>query len=116
MINGYKVKIIPSVYLDLQIIYDYISNILKSSENADNTINAIENKIKDLCNVPKRGMEYPNEPWKTKGLRMVFLNNYTIFYYVFDDDNIVKVVKVAYSKMDFNSLLKKFDEEQNNQR
>ena len=114
MINGYEVKIIPSVYEDLQNIYDYIINAFELSENANNTINAIENKIKELSNVPKRGMEYPYEPWRTRGLRMVFVNNYTIFYYVFDNDNVVKVVKVAYSKMDFNRLLKRFDEEQDN--
>ena len=43
---------------------------------------------------------------------MVFANNYTIFYYVFDKENIVKVVKVAYSKMDLDKILKKFDEEE----
>lgn len=43
---------------------------------------------------------------------MAFANNYTIFYYVFDDEYIVKVVKVAYSKMDFDKILKKFDEEE----
>ena len=42
---------------------------------------------------------------------MVFANNYTIFYYVFDEENIVKIVKVAYSKMDFDQMLKKFNEE-----
>ena len=45
--------------VDLQNIYDYIANAFEFSENANNTINAIENKIKDLSNVPKRGMEYP---------------------------------------------------------
>ena len=50
--------------------------------------------------------------WKSRGLRMVFANNYTIFYYVFDKENIVKVVKVAYSKMDLDKILKKFDEEE----
>ena len=39
--------------------------------------------------------------WKSRGLRMVFADNYIIFYYVFDEENIVKVAKVAYSRMDF---------------
>ena len=43
---------------------------------------------------------------------MIFVNNYTIFYYVFDEENIVKVVKIAYSKMEFDRILKRFEDEQ----
>ena len=43
---------------------------------------------------------------------MIFVNNYTIFYYVFDEENIVKVVKIAYSKMDVDRILKRFEDEQ----
>lgn len=54
-------------------------------------------------------MIYPNEPWKSRELRMIFANNYTIFYYVFDKELIIKVVKVAYSGIDFDELLNKLD-------
>ena len=110
MLKNYEVRIMPSADIDMQTIYEYIANTFSSYENADNTIDAIEEKINSLTKVPKRGMQYPAEPWKSRGLRMVFANNYTIFYYVFDEENIVKVVKVAYSKMDFDQMLKKFDE------
>ena len=105
MLNKYEVKIMPSADIDIQLIYEYIINNFNSVENADNTIDAIKEKIESLEKVPKRGKEYTSEPWKSRGLRMVFANNYTIFYYVFDEERIVKVVKVAYSKMDFNNLL-----------
>ena len=102
----------PSADIDIQEIYEYIVNTFSSIENANNTIDAIEDTIKSLAKVPKRGMQYLNEPQKTRGLRMIFVNNYTIFYYVFDEENIVKVVKIAYSKMDFDRILKRFEDEQ----
>ena len=109
MLNDYEVEVMPSADNDIQLIYDYIANVLESVDNADNTINAIENVIISLAKVPKRGMIYPNEPWKSKELRMIFANNYTIFYYVFDRELVVKVVKVAYSGMDFEEVLKKLE-------
>ena len=41
----------------------------------------------------------------------MFANNYTIFYYVFDEELTVKVVKVAYGSMDFDKLLNELDKE-----
>ena len=109
MLNNYEVEVMPSADNDMQLIYEYIANELESLDSAHNTIDAIQNTIISLTKVPKRGMIYPNEPWKSKELRMIFANNYTIFYYVFDKDLIVKVIKVAYSGMDFKEILKKLD-------
>ena len=53
----------------------------------------IKEKIKSLEKVSKGGKEYTSELWKSRGLRMIFVNNYTVFYYVFDEERIVKVVK-----------------------
>ena len=111
MINNYRVIITKSADEDMLIIYDYISNVLESVDNANNTLETIKEKIIGLEKVPKRGKIYPNEPWKSKELRMVFANNYTIFYYVFDDKMEVKVIMVAYSAMDFDKKLKEIGEE-----
>lgn len=52
----------PSADIDIQEIYEYIVNTFSSIENANNTIDAIEDTIKSLAKVPKRGMQYLNEP------------------------------------------------------
>lgn len=109
MLNNYEVKVMPSADNDMQLIYNYIANELESADNANNTIDAIKDTIVSLAKVPKRGMIYPNEPWKSKELRMIFVNNYTIFYYVFDEEQIVKVIKVAYSGMNFDDILKRLE-------
>ena len=109
MLNNYEVKVMPSADNDIQLIYDYIANELESIDNADNTIDVIKDTIISLNKFPKRGMIYRNETWKSKELRMIFANNYTIFYYVFDEEQIVKVIKVAYSGMDFDGELKKLE-------
>ena len=109
MLNNYEVKVMPSADNDIKLIYDYIANELESIDNADNTIDVIKDTIISLDKVPKRGMIYPNEPWKSKELRMIFANNYTIFYYVFDEELIVKVIKRAYSGMNFDEILKKLE-------
>jgi toxin ParE1/3/4 len=109
VLNNYEVKVMPSADNDILQIYNYIANELGSEDNADNTIDVINDTIISLNKVPKRGMIYSNEPWKSRELRMVFANNYTIFYYVFDKELTVKVIKVAYSGMNFDELLKKLD-------
>ena len=109
MIDSYRVLITKSADIDMQMIYDYIADILASVDNANSTLSIIKEKILSLEKVPKRGKLYPNEPWKSKELRMVFANNFTIFYYVFDNEKVVKVIMVAYSAMEFDKLLEKFE-------
>lgn len=110
MVGGYSVRIMPSADSDMTNIYNYIEENF-GIDNADNTISSIKEKILGLKLVPKGATLYPKKPWKEKGLWMVHVKNYTIFYFVFDEMNVVKVVKIAYSAMDFDSLLEKLENE-----
>lgn len=45
MLNNYEVKVMPSADNDMLLIYDYIVNELGAVDNADNTIDVINNVI-----------------------------------------------------------------------
>lgn len=56
-----------------------------------------------LDHLPKRYRFYdrePWEPWKTRGLRIVSIDNYCVFYFVDDDNLTFSIIRVMYSGRD----------------
>ena len=48
---------------------------------------------------------YEDEPWKSKGLRFVPVDNYLIFYLPIDETNTVSIVRIIYAGRDMNKQL-----------
>ena len=46
--------------------------------------------------MPERYKRYENEPWKSKGLRMMPVDNYIVFYITDNDKHTVTVIRVMY--------------------
>ena len=49
-----------------------------------------------LDHQPKLYRFYNREPWKTRGLRIVSIDNYCVFYLVDDDNLTVSIIRVMY--------------------
>ena len=72
----YKVKITDEALSDMNQIYDYINETLLSPENAISQYNRIADGILKLSSFPKRFHTLDFEPWRTKGLRRMIVDNY----------------------------------------
>ncbi len=90
---------------DLKSIYNYIANNLKSPLTAVNVLNKIENRILKLENLPHRYKFYENEPWKSKGLRDMPVDNFIVLYYVDDTGHTVSIIRVIYGGKDIDAEL-----------
>ena len=93
---SYSVKITAEADNDLRSIYEYIAFELKSSEKAIRQLDRLEQSILKLNEMPERYKLYENEPWKSKGLRMMPVDNFIVFYIPDNEKNTVTVIRVMY--------------------
>ena len=66
---------------DLTDIYAYIAYSLLAPENAAGQAERIMQAVERLSTMPMRHEVYPEEPWKSMGLRYMNVDHYCIFYF-----------------------------------
>lgn len=98
-----SVKFSPEALKDLDEIYGYIANVLKSPDAADNTVNKILDKTDLLSDNPEIGTQlfFENDPFS--GYRYMVSDNYLAFYRISADS--VFVDRVIYGKRDYMKIL-----------
>lgn len=64
---------------DLREIFEYIAFNLLSPENAAKQLERLESQILSLDKMPERFPRYGKEPWYSRGLRFVEVDNYIVF-------------------------------------
>ncbi len=98
-----SVKFSPEALKDLDGIYDYIANVLKSPDAADNTINKILDKTDLLSDNPEIGTQLFFENDLFSGYRYMVSDNYLAFYRITNES--VFVDRVIYGKRDYLKIL-----------
>ncbi len=97
--NMYSVLLTKDAEQDMQDIYDYIAEILQSPLDAAHQYNRLADAIEKLDMFPERCPCVKFEPERTKGIRRLIVDNYSVFYRIKDDE--VIVLNVFYSASDF---------------
>ncbi|MCD8395886.1 MAG: type II toxin-antitoxin system RelE/ParE family toxin [Lachnospiraceae bacterium] len=103
----YHVKISSQAETDLRDIYEYIAFELQAPENAAGQIDRLQKTILGLDHMPKRFRCYEKEPWKSRGLREVPVDNYLVFYIPDDSTETVTIIRVMYGGRDVDTQLNK---------
>lgn len=96
----YEVELSEQADSDLREIFEYIAFELQSPENASGQLDRLEEHILSLDNMPERYRKYENEPWKSRGLRVLPVDNYVIFYIPDSNKKIVTILRVMYAGRD----------------
>ena len=104
---NFTVKLTEQAENDLRGIYEYIANELKSPEIAINQLDRLEKNILDLDFMPDRFRLYEKEPWYSRGLRIMPVDNYLVFYITDRADMTVTVIRIMYGGRDVDAQLKK---------
>ena len=65
---------------DLGKIFEYLAYKVMAGENAVRQLNRIQTAIESLDEMPLRNRVYDKEPWKTRNLRIMPVDNYLVFY------------------------------------
>ena len=103
----FEIEISEQADIDLRSIYEYIAYELQSPENASGQLDRLEASILALNQMPERFRKYENEPWHSRGLRIMPVDNYCVLYIPDKNTKIVTILRVMYSGRDIETHLKK---------
>lgn len=100
MIDSYDVTISEQALTDLTGIYKHIAEVLLEPIIAEKQYTRIENAIYSLDQMPERYRRYDIEPWKSRNLRVMPVNNYLVFYVVDNTNKYVTAIRIMYGARD----------------
>ena len=107
----YSLVVSEQAAKDLKGIFEYIAYELKSFQNAQGQLSRLEKGIFSLGNMPERFRRYKREPWYSRGLRIMPVDNFCVFYIPDLDRQTVSIVRVMYGGRDVDSVLEQYSEE-----
>lgn len=82
---------------DLVDIFEYIAINLLVLETAKKQTKRIMHTIEGLSEMPQRHKLFEDEPWHSKGIRILPVDNYLVFYLIMEVRNTVAIVRIMYS-------------------
>ena len=101
----YKVEVSQQADNDLRDIFEYIAFELQSPKNASKQLDRLEEHILSLDIMPERYQKYEKEPWKSRGLRVLPVDNYVVLYVPDTDAKLVTILRVMYGRRDIDKHL-----------
>lgn len=101
----YQILYTDSARQDLKNIYRYISDSLVESEIATKLTEKIMKAIRTLDEMPQRYRLFDEEPWHSRGLRILPVNNYLIFYLSDEEKSVVTILRIIYGGRDISKQL-----------
>ncbi len=81
---------------DLRDIFEYIAFNLLVLDTAKEQIRRIINNIAELDEMPFRHALYKKEPWHSKGLRVLPIDNYIAFYLPIKVNKTVAIIRIMH--------------------
>jgi toxin ParE1/3/4 len=104
----FEIEISAQADNDLRNIYEYIAYELQSPENAKGQLDRLEESILGLDQMPERFRAYEQEPWHSRGLRIMPVDNYCVLYIPDTEKAVVTIIRVMYGGRDIETQLKKY--------
>ncbi|WP_010249358.1 type II toxin-antitoxin system RelE/ParE family toxin [Acetivibrio cellulolyticus] len=103
----YKIVITEQADADLRRIYEYIAFNLHEPAIAEGQLKSIEKGIRGLDEMPGRFRRLEIEPWRSRRLCQMPVDNFIVFYIPQNEDKTVTVIRVLYGGMDIDKEIKK---------
>ncbi|WP_302159964.1 type II toxin-antitoxin system RelE/ParE family toxin [Holdemanella biformis] len=101
----YEVEVSQQADSDLREIFEYIAFELQSPKNASGQLDRLEKQILSLNTMPERYRRYEKEPWKSRGLRVLPVDNYLVLYIPDHHKKVVTILRVMYTRRDIDHQL-----------
>ncbi len=101
----YEVEVSEQADNDLRGIFEYIALELQSPENASRQLDHLEEQILSLDTMPERYRKYEKEPWKSRGLHVLPVDNYVVLYISDSNKKVVTILRVMYAGRDIDNQL-----------
>ena len=99
----YEVLISDRANDDMEAIYNYIAETLLAPDSAGKQYDRIAEAILSLEQIPKRMKIMDSEPERSKGLRALRVDNYTVFFTINAEK--IYIARVLFSASDISKRL-----------
>lgn len=103
--NIYDILITEPAERDLYEIGAYISKELLEPKTAKKVISKIAKGINSLEDMPLGNALVVDDRLAYKGIRKVLIDNYIVFYIVTEEEKIVTIIRILYSRRNWINLL-----------
>lgn len=103
--NEWKILLSPDFKSEVRGIHDYIAKTLLAPEAAAGQSRRIMEAVNALDNMPYRYSLYENEPWHSRGLRKLPVDNFIVFYWLNEKSKEVVVLHVFYGGRNIKEIL-----------
>lgn len=105
--SEWNVILTPEFKQEFRNIYAYLAEVLLVPETAKKQVNRILEQIEKLSEMPNKFSLVEKEPWRSRGLRKLVVDNYVVFYMPNEKTNEVVVFHVFYGGRNIDELLGK---------
>ncbi|MBQ7700915.1 MAG: type II toxin-antitoxin system RelE/ParE family toxin [Candidatus Methanomethylophilaceae archaeon] len=102
---SYRISISGPAVADIKETVGYIANEMKNPKAADEHLRGFMDTIRSLEEMPKRYQLSDDSELRELGIRFVSFRNFLIAYSVIDDENVVEVYRILYSRSDLKQKL-----------
>lgn len=102
----FEVELSEKADRDLRNIFIYIAIDLCAPETAEKQIKRLWDAMRSLDELPERYRRYEDEPWHSRGIPVLPVDNYVVLYIPDLEEKIVRIVRVMYSGRDIREQLK----------
>lgn len=102
----YTIFIAKKAEEDLGKIFEYLAYKVMAGEKAVRQLNRIQTAIESLDEMPLHNRVYDKEPWKTRNLRIMPVDNYLVFYLTETEVLKVTILRIMYGGRDITNIFK----------
>lgn len=101
----YSICLSEQAEQDLRGIFSYIAFSLRSLQHAAEQLERLEQSIAKLNEMPERFRAYEKEPWHSRGLCVMPVDHYLVFYIPNPETRMITVIRVMYGGRDVDMRL-----------
>jgi len=101
----YRVDVSKPAESDLRDIVRYISSQLSAPMTATKMMDAIEEAISGLADMPQKYLPVTDERLASMGYRKLLVKNYIIFFAIDEVSKVVDVERILYARRDWLRIL-----------
>ena len=101
----WHVEITVEAEQDVEEIYQYIAVSLQEPGVAWKQTQRIRGKLEKLNHMPERNSIIQDEPWRSREIRRVNIDNYAAFYVLDSKSATVSVLRILYARRDLSSFM-----------
>lgn len=102
---AYTIKRTDFAGEDILSIINYIADDTQNVDMAIRYLNLLEEGINKLADFPEMGAKPRYKSLRTQGYRVLIIENYLVFYKIFEQKKEIMIYRVFHGKQDFKNLI-----------